>query len=220
MRDFAFRPANICCKIVVSRSVELIILISWGFISYFFMSIFEKMLLSEKLKPLPDILNKNLKILFVGTSPGVKSSKMGHYFAGHSNVFWKLLYESRLTDKLLKTEKDWDMLDFCYGLTDVVKEPTRSVTDIKKQYTIKSRRRLNRMLNMLSPKILVFVGKMGFRIYSHDYDSKLEYGYQYTYNEVRVFLLPSTSGQSYADTKYDEKLYWYRNLRQYSNRIQ
>ena len=145
---------------------------------------------------------------------------MGHYFAGHSNVFWKLLYESKLTDRLLKTEEDSDMIDYCYGLTDIVKQPTRSVTDIKKQYTIQSIQRLNRTLNMTSPKILAFVGKMGFRIYSHDYYSPFGYGFQYYYKDVRVYLLPSTSGQSYADTSYKEKLGWYKSLRRYSNRIQ
>ena len=117
----------------------------------------------ESLRPLPDIIKKGLQILFVGTSPGVRSSTIGHYFAGHSNVFWRLLYESKLTDQLLKTEQDNNMLDYGYGLTDIVKRPTKSVTDIKKQYTIQSRRRLNRTLNMISPKILAFVGKMGYR---------------------------------------------------------
>ena len=134
-------------------------------------------------------------------------------------MFWKILYESKLTDRQLKTEEDNDVLDYCYGLTDIVKQPTRSVTDIKKQYTIQSRQRLNRTLNMISPKILAFVGKMGFRIYSHDYYSSLEYGFQYNYKDVRVYLLPSTSGQSYADTSYAEKLEWYKSLRRYSNRI-
>ena len=175
--------------------------------------------MTESLRPLPDIIKEGLQILFVGTSPGVRSSKIGHYFAGHSNVFWKLLYESKLTGRQLKTEEDNDVLDYCYGLTDIVKQPTRSVTDIKKQYTIQSRQRLNRTLNMISPKILAFVGKMGFRIYSHDYYSSLEYGFQYNYKDVRVYLLPSTSGQSYADTSYAEKLGWYKSLRRYSNRI-
>ena len=79
--------------------------------------------MTESLRPLPDIIKEGLQILFVGTSPGVRSSKIGHYFAGHSNVFWKLLYESKLTGRQLKTEEDNDMRDYCYGLTDIVKQP-------------------------------------------------------------------------------------------------
>jgi len=172
-----------------------------------------------KLKPLPDIVKKNLKILFVGTSPGVRSSKLGHYFAGKSNVFWRLLYESRLTKTRLTTQQDHKLLHYGYGLTDVVKKPTRSVSEIKQYYTIKSTRRLNRMMNLFNPKIVAFVGKTGFRIYSQDNYSKLDYGFQYKYKEIRIFLVPSTSGQSYADTKYYEKLNWYKGLNSYQKRI-
>ena len=175
--------------------------------------------MAEKLRPLPDIVKKNMKILFIGTSPGVRSSKMRHYFAGRTNVFWKLLYESGLTNVRLTTENDHKMLKFGYGLTDVVKTPTRSVAEIKEKYTIKSTRRVNRALILFKPKIAAFVGKMGFRIYSQNQFSKLEYGFQYKYYDVRMFLVPSTSGQSYADTKYDEKLDWYSGLRKYSNSI-
>lgn len=166
------------------------------------------------LKPLPDIIKKNLNILFVGTSPGVRSSQIGHYFAGKSNVFWKLLYQSSLTDKLLTTENDTKMLEYGYGLTDVVKTPSRSVSDIKQHYTYNSTKRLNRALEKFSPKIVAFVGKMGFRIYSQT-NTELEYGLQYKYHNIRIYLLPSTSGQSYADTKYHEKLEWFRALNRY-----
>lgn len=175
--------------------------------------------MAEKLKPLPDILRKNLKILFVGTSPGIRSSQIGHYFAGKSNVFWRLLYESGLTKERLTTEQDNRMPRYGYGLTDVVKTPTRSVSDIKQHYTIKSTKRLNRTMNLFRPKIVAFVGKTGFRIYSQDNFVKLEYGFQYNYNGMRIYLVPSTSGQSYRDTKYEEKLEWYKSLKKYSDSI-
>ena len=171
------------------------------------------------LKPLPDIIKKNLKILFVGTSPGIRSSQMGHYFAGRSNVFWKLLSESKLTPKLLTTEQDRTILHYGYGLTDVIKKPSTTTSEIKNNYTVKSTRRINRTLNLFKPKIVAFVGKTGFRIYSQDNYSKLEYGFQYNYHNTKIFLLPSTSGQSYADTKYDEKLEWFKTLNQHKKQI-
>ena len=175
--------------------------------------------MTSKLKPLPDIVKKNLRILFIGTSPGIRSATIGHYFAGHSNVFWKLLYLSGLTPVLFKTEQDRKMIRYGYGLTDIIKKPSKSVSDIKQRYTINSTRRLNRVLNANTPKIAAFVGKTGFRIYTQDNYSKLEYGFQYKYKKTRIFLLPSTSGQSYADTKFDEKLDWYKALKRYSKII-
>ncbi|MDE1818298.1 MAG: mismatch-specific DNA-glycosylase [Thaumarchaeota archaeon] len=174
--------------------------------------------MTEKLRPLPDILKKNLKILFVGTSPGVRSSQIGHYFAGRSNVFWRLMYESGLTKDRLVTEDDTKMLDYGYGLTDIVKTPTRSVSDIKSRYTSNSSKRLNRTITSFKPQIVAFIGKTGFKIYAQT-DAKLEYGYQYTHNGVRFYLVPSTSGQSYADTKYNEKLECFRDLNRYAKSI-
>ncbi|NRA06433.1 MAG: hypothetical protein HRU07_09865 [Nitrosopumilus sp.] len=51
------------------------------------------------LQSLRDLIKPDLKVLFVGTSPGKLSSKSGHYFVGPSNIFWKLLFESKLTSK-------------------------------------------------------------------------------------------------------------------------
>jgi mismatch-specific thymine-DNA glycosylase len=172
-----------------------------------------------ELDVLPDIIKKNLTILFIGTSPGIRSATIGHYFAGRSNVFWKLLHQSGLTPLLLRTEQDHKIVHYGYGLTDIVKKPSRTVSDIKQKYTINSAKRVNRLLNNFSPKIAAFVGKKGFRIFTQDNYSTLKYGFQYRYRNTRIFLLPSTSGQSYADTSLDEKLEWYKALRRYAKSI-
>jgi len=173
----------------------------------------------EELPPLRDIVRKNLKILFIGTSPGVRSSQIGHYFAGKTNVFWRLLHESGLTSERLTTEQDYRMVEFSYGLTDVVKKPTRSTTDIKPHYTLNSTQRVNRLLNQFAPKVAAFVGKKGFQIYNHTSNAKYEYGFQGLHKKTKIYLIPSSSGQSYADTKYDEKLHWYKTLKRYSDGI-
>jgi len=104
------------------------------------------------------------------------------------------------------------------GLTDIVKKPTKTPAELKENCSMKNTSRLNRTINLFNPKVVAFVGKKSFRIYSQN-EAKLDYGFQYNFNDVRIYLLPSTSGQSYADTKYDEKLDWFRELRRYSLRI-
>jgi len=173
--------------------------------------------MAQKLKPLPDIFPmKNLRILFIGTSPGIKSATTGHYYAGDSNVFWKLLYQSGLTKKMLRPTQDKQIIHYGYGLTDIVKPPTINQSSIKERYTFHHALKLHRRLNMHNPKIAAFVGKKGFRIFMQKSNLKLEYGFQYRYNQdIRIFLLPSTSGQSYNDTSPSEKLAWFRELRKY-----
>ena len=82
------------------------------------------------MRTLPDCIRPNLKILFIETNPRLKSVRIGHYFAGSSNMFWRLLHESKLTEERLTTKTDSSILDYEYGLTDVVKRPTRSTTEL------------------------------------------------------------------------------------------
>ena len=166
------------------------------------------------METLPDYLKQNLNILFIGTNPGLKSVRIGHYFAGSSNMFWKLLFESKLTDKRLTTDIDSHILDYKYGLTDVVKRPTRSTTELRKTDAVGARKRLEKIIIKYKPRIVAFVGKAGFRYYTGDAYGVLKYGKQtFQIGNSNVYLMPSTSGASFADTKYHEKLFWYKKLK-------
>jgi len=135
-------------------------------------------------------------------------------------MFWKLLYESKLTKECLATELDYKVLEYGYGLTDVIKRPTRSTSDLNKMDSIKSNTRLDNIIEMNNPKTVVFVGKTGFRHYLDEYDMNLKYGRQkFEIYNSKVYLMPSTSGQSYADTKYHEKLFWFKHLRNCVSKI-
>ena len=166
------------------------------------------------MKTLPDLFEPGEQILFVGTNPGTKSARIGHYFAGTSNMFWKLLYEAKLTDERLTTELDFKLRDYGYGLTDVIKRPTRSTTELRKMDAKGAKKRLDSIIEENYPKIVAFIGKAGFRYYLNEGIIPLRYGLQKReVVESKLYLLPSTSGQSFADTKYSEKLHWYRRLR-------
>jgi len=172
------------------------------------------------MKTLPDLILPDLQVLFVGTNPGAKSARIGHYFAGTSNMFWRLLYESNLTLERLNTKLDYKVLEYGYGLTDVIKRPTRSTSELNKKDSRNSLRRLEKIVEKNYPKTVVFVGKTGFRHYIDDFEKELEYGNQkFEIGSSKVYLLPSTSGQSFADTKYHEKLFWFKYLRKSVNRL-
>ena len=152
-------------------------------------------------------------MLFVGTNPGAKSARIGHYFAGASNMFWRLMHESGLTGERPTTETDHRMLDYGYGLTDVVKRPTRSTSDLTWQDGAGARRRLDGIIAGHEPGTVAFIGKAGYRYYLGNRTIALRYGTQRPIHGSRAYLLPSTSGASFADTKYSEKMYWYKWLK-------
>src|SRR5437867_2612604 len=79
---------------------------------------------------LPDKIPRNVHTLFVGINPGKRSAKIGHYYGGHSNYFWKLLTASGIWPDVLDTYDDDQLVRNGFGLTDVVKRPTTGVSQL------------------------------------------------------------------------------------------
>lgn len=52
---------------------------------------------------LPDILDYDLDVIFVGTAAGKRAAKLGHYYAGPGNRFWPTLFEVGLTASSLRS---------------------------------------------------------------------------------------------------------------------
>ena len=91
---------------------------------------------------------------------------------------------------------------------------TRSTTELRKIDARGAKKRLDGVIEENKPSIVAFIGKAGYRYYQDEGLIPLTYGIQREeISKSRVYLLPSTSGASFADTKYSEKLYWYRRLK-------
>ena len=56
---------------------------------------------------LKDRIAPDVRVLFVGINPGVRSAVTGHHFAGFSNRFWKLLFESGLVPEAIRPSGRW-----------------------------------------------------------------------------------------------------------------
>jgi TDG/mug DNA glycosylase family protein len=76
------------------------------------------------LPPLRDVIRPPVRVLLVGINPGVRSSQLGHHFAGPSNRFWKLLYESRLVPEPIRSEADDRLPEWGFGITNLVARAT------------------------------------------------------------------------------------------------
>ena len=70
---------------------------------------------------LPDVIVPDLKIVFCGSAAGEKSARVGAYYAGPGNKFWRVLYEVRLTPRRLQPNEFSILPQFGIGLTDLVK---------------------------------------------------------------------------------------------------
>lgn len=117
------------------------------------------------MKNLPDIIDYNLKVLFIGFNPGMKSAEVGHHYAGASNNFWKLLYESGITPYRLKAEEDSKLLESGYGSTNIIRRPTRSASELKKQEFVEGSLLLKEVLQRYKPQIACYVGKGIYKMF-------------------------------------------------------
>src|SRR6266571_3723637 len=85
---------------------------------------------------LRDRVRPPVRVLFVGINPGMRSATSGHHFAGYSNRFWKLLYESGLLPERIGAEDDGRLPDWGYGITNLVPRPTPGIDTLtREEYT-------------------------------------------------------------------------------------
>src|SRR5580704_3575688 len=146
------------------------------------------------MRTLPDYLRKGMKMILVGSNPGDRSARVGHYYAGRGNQFWPIMYESGVIPEPIGYEDDRRVVEFGIGLTDLVKRPTRGVEEIERQEYAEGRVLLAQKLEEMRPKVIAFNGKIVYEKFSGR-PCKLGLQKERLYG-AQVFVLPSTSGQN------------------------
>ena len=141
---------------------------------------------------LPDILELDLKLVFVGYNPSLPASRAGHYYAGGQNYFYRMLHLSGLTSRLLSYEEDATLLRYGIGLTDLCKTPSAQVADLPAGRLAAGRDALREKLERYQPQTVCFNGLGVYRaFFGHP---PVGYGQQKErLGFTRVFVVPSTS---------------------------
>src|SRR5919199_3857220 len=80
---------------------------------------------------LTDRIEPGVRVLLVGINPGVRSAQTGHHFAGPSNRFWKLLYESGLVPEPVTHLDDVRLPEWGMGVTNLVARPSPGIDDLR-----------------------------------------------------------------------------------------
>ena len=112
---------------------------------------------------LRDRIRPGVRVLFVGINPGVRSATVGHHFAGPSNRFWKLLYESRLVDEPIGYKDDDRLAEWGYGITNLVARPTPGIDDLRPAEYTAGWRALERKIRRFKPAVVALVGVTLYR---------------------------------------------------------
>ncbi len=139
---------------------------------------------------LPDIFAPGLKVVFCGTAPAQASARVGHYYAGPGNRFWRTLHEIGLTpDRVLPPGDDKMLPRYGIGLTDLAKHAVG--TDDRVDAGDFDVAGLRARILEHNPRIVAFNGKNAARSYL---GRPVHYGLQPDpIGSTEVFVLPSTS---------------------------
>lgn len=118
------------------------------------------------MKLIRDHLKEDLKILFVGFNPSIRSSETGHHFANPNNRFWRILFEAGLTPRKFDSVEDYKLLELGMGLTNIVARPTKAADEITKEEYKEGKEILRKKIEQLKPIVVCFVGKGVYQEYS------------------------------------------------------
>ena len=149
-----------------------------------------------------------MRVLFVGINPGVRSALTGHHFAGFSNRFWKLLYESRLVPEPITFADDDRLPEWGYGITNIVARPTPGIDTLRcRRSTSPDACGCARRSAAIVPTVVALVGVTVFRaMFPERKGAGDRWGCSRSGSASRrVFVLPNPSGRN-ANFSYAEML--------------
>jgi len=149
-----------------------------------------------------------MKLVIVGCNPTESSVRAGHYYAGRGNPFWPLLYDSGVVPEPFDYPDDRRIIEFGIGLTDLVKRPTKTIEELKREDFAEGRFVLSRKLEEFLPRVVAFNGKLPYEQFAQ---RKCKYGVQkeLLYG-ARVYVLPTTVDQNARNR--GERLKHFRKL--------
>lgn len=163
---------------------------------------------------LTDHIRSGVRILFVGINPGLRSAATGHHFAGYSNRFWKLLFESKLVPVPLTHQDDWRLPDWGIGLTNIIQRPSAGIDVLKPRDYVAGRKRLIATVKHYRPRAVALLGVTIYRtLFPESRAGRISLGPQAkTLADCPVFVLANPSGRN-AHYSYQTMLKAFRALR-------
>ncbi|MCJ1442033.1 MAG: hypothetical protein MMC23_002525 [Stictis urceolatum] len=185
---------------------------------------------------LTDSLAPHLLLLFIGVNPGLLTASTGHAYAHPSNLYWKLMHASGLTNRRLAPAEDHDLPRlYQYGHTNIVARPTRDASMLGNGELDAGVEVLEEKCRRWRPEAVVLVGKgiweAVFRVWRGRGLGRGEFGYGWQrermgrvrgkgkgegkgeegWEGARIFVATTTSGLA-AGMSWEEKLDVWKEL--------
>lgn len=146
-----------------------------------------------KNRTIQDVIAPNLKILFCGINPGLYSAAVGHNFARPGNRFWPTMFKAGFTGRLLSPYEERKLLEYGYGITNIVKRATASADELSKEELIEGAKKLKSRVRRYAPEYLAVVGLTAYRTAFKSPKAIIGLQEEKIAN-TRIWVLPNPSG--------------------------
>lgn len=111
----------------------------------------------------PDVIAPDLRVLFCGINPGLYSAAVGHHFARPGNRFWRALYESGFTERLLSPFEDAALPARGVGITNLADRATAGAADLSAAELRRGIEHLQDKVNEYRPAVVAVLGMHAYR---------------------------------------------------------
>jgi TDG/mug DNA glycosylase family protein len=144
-------------------------------------------------KPVPDVIESELDILFCGINPGLYSGAVGHHFARPGNRFWATLHGAGFTERLLSPFEERELLYVGLGITNLVNRATATADLVTPDELRAGARNLRWKVRRRRPRWLAVLGLGAFRT-AFSAPNATVGPQELSLGPARVWLLPNPSG--------------------------
>lgn len=146
-----------------------------------------------------DLLPDDMKLLFVGINPSLRSGEVDAPFAGASNRFWPALAAAGVTEWRISTVDGWrekdreHLLARGIGITNIVPDATRRADELTREQLREGYAALAANIAAWRPNAVAVLGVGAWREATGD--RRLSMGEQTSpWEGVRLYVAPNPSG--------------------------
>ena len=150
-------------------------------------------LLAATTRKVPDIIAADLAVLFCGINPGLYSAATGFHFARPGNRFWPALHAGGFTPRLLAPSENRLLLDWGYGLTNIVSRASARADELSTAELLAGRRRLEQKIRRFRPRWVAILGITAYRT-AFELPRAALGRQQETLGGAGIWVLPNPSG--------------------------
>jgi TDG/mug DNA glycosylase family protein len=152
-------------------------------------------------KTLPDLISHQVRLLFVGINPGLRSVAVQAHFAPRGNRFYPALFRAGVTDHLIDASSGFSIADREYllgcgiGITSLVERATASADELTAGELVKGKQKLGELVGEFSPQAVAILGITAYREAFNDRLAKLG-KQQSPYPASELWVVPNPSGRN------------------------